>query len=112
MNASDAFDTAGEADAVGDLTDREVRGLTEYLVVLPTDAPGLFTVYSEDGTPRTVDVEDPSACDCPDREYNDPEGPCKHNAAAAFLTGAREIPAWVDEESIKAQLAGDAGEGR
>lgn len=103
----DVAAAAADADAT-DLTDREVRGLTELLVVLP-EAPGMATVFSEDGTPRTVDYED-GGCTCPDREYNDPDGPCKHEAAAAFLVGDQEIPEWVGCEEIDAKVARRTGE--
>ena len=87
------------------LSDREIRALTERLVVLDRDAPGLFTVFSEEGTEYTVDIHDGGACTCPDVEFNDPDGGCKHQHAARFLAGDRDVPTWVIREEINAQLA-------
>ncbi|ESP86786.1 SWIM zinc finger family protein [Candidatus Halobonum tyrrellensis] len=108
-----ASDAAEQGAAIETLTDRERRALTEYLTVDVRDGAGLFTVYSEDGTPRAVDLE-AGRCDCPDSEYNAPGGRCKHVHAAAFLAGDREVPAWVDADDICARLthrAADAVEG-
>ena len=98
-------DAGGSVDIEETLTDREIRALTERLVVLDRDAPGLFTVFSEEGTDYTVDIHDGGACTCPDVEFNDPEGGCKHQHAARFLAGDRDIPSWVIREEINAQLA-------
>ena len=43
-------DAGGSVDIEETLTDREIRALTERLVVLNRDSPGLFTVFSEEGT--------------------------------------------------------------
>ena len=95
----------GSAEIPETLTDREIRALTERLVVLDRNAPGLFTVFSEEGTEYTVDIHDGGACTCPDVEFNDPEGGCKHQHAARFIVGDRAIPSWVIREEINAQLA-------
>ena len=55
----------GSPENVEDLSRREVRALTERLVILDRDAPGLFTVYSEEGRRYTDDIQDGGACTCP-----------------------------------------------
>ncbi len=95
----------GSAESVDDLSRREVRALTERLVILDRDAPGLFTVYSEEGTRYTVDIQNGGACTCPDVQFNDPDEGCKHQHAARFLAGDREIPSWVIRENINAKMA-------
>ena len=98
-------DAGGAVEIDETLSDREIRALTERLVVLGRDAPGLFTVFSEEGTEYTVDIHDGGACTCPDVEFNDPEDGCKHQHVARFLAGDRDIPSWVIREEINAQLA-------
>ena len=101
----------GSAESVEDLSRREVRALTERLVVLDRDAPGLFTVYSEEGIGYTVDIQGGGAYTCPDVQFNDPDGGCKNQHAAHFLAGDREIPSWVIRENINAKTAtADIGE--
>jgi len=73
-----------------DLDDRDVRALTEYLTVLP-EAPGLYEVVSQSGESYTVDVRN-GACTCPDAEYHDPDGGCKHCRRVHFETGREAIP--------------------
>ena len=106
------FDPAAQERAATDLADRTVRALTDDLLVVE-DAPGLFQVYGEDGDEYTVDA-DSGACTCPDAEYRDPEGGCKHVRRVAFHTGARTVPAWVDPDAVDPlldeQLA-DSGDG-
>lgn len=60
-------------------TARSVRAATEYLATYER-APGIFEVYSEDGTQYIVDVRGP-ACTCKDWEYRSDElgnDGCKH----------------------------------
>ncbi len=52
MSAISADDRS--AERVEDLSRREVRALTERLVILDRDVPSLFTVYSEEGTSTHV----------------------------------------------------------
>ena len=94
----------GTTESPETLSDREIRALTERLV-LDRDAPGLFAVFSEEGTGYTVDIHDGGACTCPDVEFNDPEDGCKHQHAARFLAGDRDIPSWVIREELNAQRA-------
>lgn len=69
--------------------------------------PGLFRVYSEDGTERTVDA-DTGACTCADAEYNLDNGEkCKHARRVDFATGERAIPEWVNREAVDSFLAHD-----
>jgi len=79
-----------------DLSEREVRALTEYLTVIP-HAPGVFIVVSGSGKSHTVDARD-GACTCRDAQYR--EATCKHQLRVAFETGQRTIPAWVDRERL------------
>ncbi len=81
-----------------DLDARDVRALTDYLLVVE-EAPGLFLVYGEDGDEYTVDA-DTGACTCPDAEYRYPEGGCKHARRVAFHTGAREVPEWINHNAM------------
>ena len=77
---------------------RTIRALHEPLAVVE-QAPGLFTVYSHEGTPYTVDP-DTESCTCPDAEYNDPLGGCKHVRVVSFWVGERELPHFVDREAL------------
>ena len=79
-----------------DLSEREVRALTEYLTVIP-HAPDVYVVVSGSGKSHTVDARD-GACTCRDAQYRDRT--CKHQFRAEFETGARTIPAWVDRDRI------------
>ena len=49
---------------------------------------------------------------CPDVEFNDPEGGCKHQYAARFLAGDRKIPSWVIREESTRNSQREASEGR
>lgn len=81
-----------------DLDARDVRALTDYLLVVE-EAPDLFLVYGEDGDEYTVDA-DTGACTCPDAEYRHPEGGCKHARRVAFHIGARDVPEWADRDAM------------
>ena len=61
---------------------RAIRALREPLAVVE-QAPGLFTVYSREGTSYTVDL-DTKSCTYPDAEYNDPSRGCKHVRVVSF----------------------------
>jgi len=73
-----------------EIEERTVRAAEEYLVAVEQDVPGLFWVFSEDGTPHTVDGP-LGACDCKDMQYNNPEDGCKHIRRVELLTGKRPI---------------------
>ena len=92
------FDPAAQERAATDLADRTVRALTDDLLVV-ADAPGLYRVYGKDGDEYTVNAET-GACTCPDTEYRDPDGGCKHVRRVEFHTGERAVPAWVDRDAV------------
>ncbi|WP_254547492.1 hypothetical protein [Halomarina pelagica] len=80
------------------LAARDVRALTDYLLVVE-DAPDLYLVYGEGGDEYTVDTRT-GACTCPDYEYRQPAGGCKHIRRVAFETGARDVPAWANRDAM------------
>jgi hypothetical protein len=90
-------------DADADLETRDVKALSEHMVVLdelapaPADAPGLFHVTAESGRSYVVDAREES-CTCADHRYR--ETRCKHLRRVAFETGARDLPAWVDRDRL------------
>ena len=86
-----------------ELDDRDVRALTESMVVLP-EGGDVFTVVGENGGGEyQVDARE-GRCTCPDDQYNlptdDGRETCKHAARVAFATGQRPIPAWVDTSAV------------
>jgi hypothetical protein len=108
------FDPAALERAVTDdsidteLDERDVRALTQYLTVLDDvdlarDAEDLYAVVSESGKQYLVDAREGS-CTCPDATHRDPDGGCKHVRRVAFVTGEREIPAWVDRDDLDDQF--------
>jgi hypothetical protein len=85
-----------------DLEDRDVRALTEPMVV-DADDPELWgadeaAVYSEDRR-YVVNLAAPY-CDCEDQHYRTPDGGCKHLRRARFALGRREVPAWVQMDRL------------
>jgi len=93
----------GRDGTVRELSAREVRALTESLIVVADrgavrDAPGLVHVYAADGTRCLVDARD-GGCQCPDATYRD-DVTCKHIHAARFCTGRRPIPPFVDAAAV------------
>lgn len=102
--ASGDVDVESDASAVRDLSEREVRALTEYMIVLPPrlapradERSGLFHVTGESGASYTVDPV-LGSCTCPDAKYRD--WACKHAARVQFETGERPVPAWVDTDDV------------
>lgn len=89
---------------VHDLEQRTVRALTEFLVILE-DAPGLYTVYSEDGTERYSVGLELGACTCEDARFRDPEGGCKHLRRVRYATGEWELEDWVNLDAVDPALA-------
>ena len=77
---------------------RTIRALREPLSAVEK-APSVFTVYSKDGTPHTVDVES-RACTCPDAEYNQPAGGCKHARFARLWARLDPVPEWVNRSKL------------
>lgn len=101
--------------AITDLTDRDVRALTENMSVAewtPTTretkgADGMYVVVTE--SEYIVDLWEGS-CTCPDAQYNLSGGQqCKHEARARFDTGDRAIPGGVNREEINYQLGSHVG---
>jgi hypothetical protein len=96
---------SNDKNGIEAFTDRDVRALTEYIIPLEEigrvkDADGLFLVVGESGKEYTVDVWN-RACDCPDMEYNNPDGGCKHIRRCEFESGIRPIPTAIDRSAIK-----------
>jgi len=94
--------TQARRDADTDLETRDIRALSEPMIVLPERltvpsdgvGPGMYLVQTED---RSYVVDpDLEACTCSDAEYRSPESGCKHVRRVAFETGARDLPAWID----------------
>jgi len=81
-----------------------VRALTEAMTVLPDEgradgADGLLLVVSHTGNSYLVDTV-MGACECPDAEYRDPDGGCKHVRRAEYATGRAAIPSWVNPDAV------------
>lgn len=98
----------GKNGSDAQLDERDARALTQYLTVLDDvdrakGAEDLFFVVSESGESYLVDVAT-GACECPDAEYREPEGGCKHFRRCLFATGRRAIPAWIDREPVDPDL--------
>jgi len=90
---------------------RDARALTEPLhafddIGWAADAPGLWVVYAADGAEYRVDVT-AGRCTCDDAFYRDAH--CKHLRCVEFLTGAREVPAWVDPDDLHGWLREQLG---
>ena len=82
-----------------ELDKRDVRALTESMTVL-LEGGDIYTVVGQNGNgEHRVDTRE-SRCTCPDYEYRQPEGGCKHLRRVAFATGQRPIPAWVDTSAV------------
>jgi len=87
-------------DADADLETRDIKALTEPLLVLPDDPDAPLecevAVYSEDR--QYIVNRDVGFCECPDDHYRD--GVCKHRRRVAYEFGVRELPAWVDRDRL------------
>jgi len=94
---------ASELENRTDLDDRDVRALTECMTVLDAETPGFYTVTTESGREYSVDARGGS-CSCPDAEYRDPEGGCKHVRRARIASGRCALPEWVDQDAVDPQL--------
>ena len=97
-----------ETPSIAALDDRDVRALTEYHTVLSDlgrvkDADGLYLVVSQSGKEYLVDTHDGS-CECPDSQYHNPAGGCKHSRRVEFATGRRAIPADVKRSAVDPSL--------
>jgi predicted nucleic acid-binding Zn finger protein len=89
-----------------DLDKRDVRALTECMVVLP-EGGDIYTVVGENGGTYRVDGRE-GRCTCPDAEYNlptdDGRETCKHATRVAYATGRRAVPAWVETTAVDPRL--------
>lgn len=82
---------------------RTVRALTDLLAVYE-ECPGLFVVAGEGGNTYRVDAET-GACTCPDAEYRQPDGGCKHARRVALWRGETTVPEWADTDALDPLLA-------
>lgn len=94
------------ADAIDPLDDIAIRALTETMSVVgwidrAQDAPGLYEVITQSGSQYLVDLQ-AGSCECPDARYRNRT--CKHQLRCAFEVGEREIPEWIDPDSVDRQL--------
>jgi len=88
--------------AMGQLEDRDVAALTEYMTAVPiAEAEDLYDVTSGSGSTYRVDLRFGS-CECGDARHRDVE--CKHQRRVAYATGRRQIPEWVDRDAVDPQL--------
>ncbi|MFD1588510.1 hypothetical protein ACFR9U_16145 [Halorientalis brevis] len=87
MSSTDSPSTAESFDA------RTRRALTECMTVLE-DGPDLYTVVSESGKEYNVDLRE-KRCTCLDHKHR--EVSCKHIRRAAFASGAKPIPAGLND---------------
>jgi len=77
---------------------RTERALSECMTVLPNHgradgAPGLFVVIGQNGNGEYLVDTRTGSCECPDAEYRDPEGGCKHLRRCRIATGDTPVPA-------------------
>jgi len=86
--------------------ERDARALTEPMLVLPEsprvarDTDGRFHVISGESD-YVVDLV-AKTCRCPDALHRGTE--CKHQRRAAFASGRRPIPAWVETDALDDDL--------
>lgn len=89
---------------IEELSPREVRALREPMRVVEDDPESWgeheVMVYSEDRK-HLVNV-DVKHCDCGDAAHR--RVTCKHIYRAEFALGEREIPDWVEMDSVDDQL--------
>lgn len=97
-------DAGPNVAALGALSGRDVKSLTECMSVLPETgdargAPGLYLVVSQTGNEYIVDLggADPR-CECRDHEYRRVE--CKHIRRVAYATGRTLLPDGIDASAV------------
>jgi len=98
-----------------DLSDREVRALTEPMVTLDDvgpvkDSPGLYEVTSTSTYIVDMDTNDGPHCTCKDHEYRGVD--CAHIERVRFATCRKPIPSYVDEGALDDQLGEHITEGQ
>jgi hypothetical protein len=84
-----------------DLDRRTRRAATECMTVMDDvgdarDAPGLYVVVGENGGGEYLVDTHTGACTCPDAEYRNPAGGCKHVRRARMASCETPVPAGVD----------------
>jgi len=82
-----------DADDVEQLSDRDVRALTEHMDIYADDPDTTseeVAVYNR-GTRHIIN---------PLMHYRQPDGGCKHLRRYEFEDGARDIPAWVQTDAL------------
>jgi hypothetical protein len=104
MQPNDAEGLSPHDRSIEQLDKRDVRALTEPMTVMSDvgradGADGLFTVVSHTGNNYLVDIHH-GRCECPDMEYRDPDGGCKHVRRVRFVTGKTPIPAWINPDAV------------
>ncbi len=96
------------------VTKRDVRAATESMYVDLEDradtteitveeADEMAIVHSEDGTPHVVNYGG-VAGDCPDMQYNEPNGGCKHIRRAQMATGEKPVPKCISPADLDPRL--------
>jgi hypothetical protein len=95
-----AQDGATDTPAPAEIADRDVRALTEPMLVV-ADHPDAWgdheaVVYNADRE-YLVNV-DIGYCDCPDVQYRRTR--CKHLRRADFALGRRDVPDWVEVDAL------------
>ena len=101
--ATSALDSVGTNERIETIDDRTIRALTEKMTVL-SKGGNVYAVNTESGNEYYVDAHNDSRCTCPDSEYGEPEGGCKHYRRVQFATGDRTIPDCLDKERVDPQL--------
>jgi len=98
--------TQERRDTDVDLDTRDIRALTEAVIVLPPRlappeadvGPGMYYVQTD----AEWYVVEPGleACTCSDAKYRSPEGGCKHVRRVRFETGERDLPSWIETDGL------------
>lgn len=91
-----------ETDGPDDLERRDVKALTETLLVLDDeyDETGVYEVVTTEDKRYRVDAHERS-CTCPDAEHNlGPDEACKHIRRVRYRRGERPLPSWLSSAAI------------
>jgi len=115
MQSTQPTDFNDADDDVEQLSDRDVRALTEQMDIYADDPETTseeIAIYNK-GTRHIINPV-VGFCDCKDMEYRQPEGGCKHLRRYEFELGGRDIPQWVDmdalDDSVSAKAVADGGQ--
>jgi len=93
--------TKNDADGIEQLSDRDVRALTEHMDIYPDDPDTTseeIAVYNK-GTRHIINPLS-GYCDCEDMHFRHPDDGCKHLRRYEFEQGARTIPDWVQTDAL------------